>query len=182
MPRGDERSTAEWLEYLTALPGVPGHESGAAPKIAEAFRLYADRVDRDRAGNVRAWIQGTADPPRPRALLAAHMDRIGFLVKRIEAGGYLRVTELGGFDPRTLLGKEVLDSLPASDPGPLRHAAAPPAKARGRRARPAGERALPRRRAARAGDSPQGSDRNARHAPPAAGFPHGRAHRGAGHG
>jgi endoglucanase len=36
------------------------------------------------------------------------MDRIGFLVKRIEAGGYLRVTELGGFDPRTLLGKEVL--------------------------------------------------------------------------
>lgn len=108
MPRGDERSTAEWLEYLTALPGVPGHEGGAAPKIAEAFRLYADRVDRDRAGNVRAWIQGTGDPPRPRALIAAHMDRIGFLVKRIEAGGYLRVTELGGFDPRTLLGKEVL--------------------------------------------------------------------------
>jgi len=107
MPRGDERSTTDWLEYLTALPGIPGHEGAAAPRIAEAFALYADRVDRDRAGNVRGWIHGTAEAPRPRALLAAHMDRIGFLVKSVEAGGFLRVTELGGFDPRTLLGKEV---------------------------------------------------------------------------
>ncbi|MGH7680923.1 MAG: M20/M25/M40 family metallo-hydrolase [Candidatus Eiseniibacteriota bacterium] len=93
---------------MGALPGIPGHEGSVASAVAQAFALYADRVDRDRAGNVRAWIHGTADSPRPRALLAAHMDRIGFLVKSVEPGGFLRVTELGGFDPRTLFAKEVL--------------------------------------------------------------------------
>ncbi len=108
MPRGNSRSTAEWLAFLTSLPGVPGHETPAALEIGKAFALHADRVDRDRAGNVRAWIDGVGDAPRPRALLAAHMDRIGFLVKSVEPGGFLRVTELGGFDTRTLLGKEVV--------------------------------------------------------------------------
>lgn len=75
--------------------------------IEKAFALPADRVERDRAGNVLAWIDGVGAPPRPRAILAAHMDRIGFLVKGIEPGGYLRLTELGGFDARILLGKEV---------------------------------------------------------------------------
>jgi endoglucanase len=36
------------------------------------------------------------------------MDKIGFLVRAIEPGGYLRLTEVGGFDSRTLPGKEVL--------------------------------------------------------------------------
>jgi putative aminopeptidase FrvX len=108
MLRENRRSTADWLRAITALPGVPGHETAAAAEIGKAFALFADRVDRDRAGNVRAWIDGTGAAPRPRALLAAHMDRIGFLVKGIEPGGFLRVTELGGFDPRTLLGKEVV--------------------------------------------------------------------------
>jgi tetrahedral aminopeptidase len=107
MLRADSRSTADWLRAMSALPGVSGHETPAAEAIEEAFALYADRVDRDRAGNVRGWIQGSGDVPRPRAMVTAHMDRIGFLVKSIEAGGYLKLTEMGGFDPRTLLGKEV---------------------------------------------------------------------------
>lgn len=102
-----ERSTADWLRRVTSLPGVPGHERAAAPEIARAFGLFADRVTRDAIGNVYGWIDGGAPSPRPRAMLAAHMDRIGFLVKRIEPGGFLRVSEVGGFDPRTLPGREV---------------------------------------------------------------------------
>lgn len=101
-------STADWLRRITSLPGVPGHEHAAAPEIARAFGLFADRVTRDPIGNVYGWIDGAGEPPRPRALLAAHMDRIGFLVKRIETGGFLRVTPVGGFDPRTLPGREVM--------------------------------------------------------------------------
>jgi len=111
MPRTEERSTSDWLRFLTALPGVPGHEGPAAREIEKAFRGFADRVERDRAGNVLGWIEGQhgaergAGDRRPRALVTAHMDRIGFLVKSIEEGGFLRVTEVGGFDLRTLLGK-----------------------------------------------------------------------------
>jgi hypothetical protein len=98
MPRTEPRSTLDWLRFLSALPGVPGHEAPAADAIAKAFSIHADRVERDRAGNVRGWIEGSGPEPRPRALFAAHMDRIGFLVKSIEPGGFLRLTELGGFD------------------------------------------------------------------------------------
>jgi tetrahedral aminopeptidase len=102
------RSCADWLRHITSLPGVPGQEEAAARELMKAFRTVADRVERDRMGSVYAWIDGKGTAPRPRALLAAHMDKIGFLVRAIEAGGYLRLTEVGGFDCRTLPGKEVL--------------------------------------------------------------------------
>jgi len=124
MPSENGRGTAEWLQLLTSLPGVPGHEAAAAAGIAKAFALHADRVDRDRSGNIRGWLDGVGAAPRPRALLAAHMDRIGFLVKGIEPGGFLRVTELGGFDTRTLLGKEVL--IHSRPPMPALFATKPP--------------------------------------------------------
>ena len=102
------RTSAEWLRYITSLPGVPGQEEAVARELLKAFGSVADRVEQDRMGSVYAWIQGDGKPPRPRALLAAHMDKIGFLVRAVEPGGYLRVTEVGGFDSRTLPGKEVL--------------------------------------------------------------------------
>ncbi|HTM00503.1 MAG TPA: M42 family peptidase [Candidatus Omnitrophota bacterium] len=117
-------STADWLRHITSLPGVPGHEHAAAPEIASAFGRFADRVTRDPIGNVYGWIDGEGLAPRPRAMLAAHMDRIGFLVKRIEKGGFLRVTSVGGFDPRTLPGKEVM--VHAKPPMPALFGTKPP--------------------------------------------------------
>ena len=48
MPRPEPRSTTDWLRFLSALPGVPGHEAPAADAIAKAFSIHADRVERDR--------------------------------------------------------------------------------------------------------------------------------------
>ncbi len=107
MVTNGDRSCAERLRHITSLPGVPGQEEATARELMKAFREVADRVERDRMGSVYAWIDGTAKAPRARALLAAHMDKIGFLVRAIEPGGYLRLTEVGGFDSRTLPGKEV---------------------------------------------------------------------------
>jgi len=107
MATSGDRTCADWLRYITSLPGVPGQEESTARELMKAFRTVADRVERDRMGSVYAWIDGTAPQPRPRALLAAHMDKIGFLVRAVEPGGYLRLTEVGGFDSRTLPGKEV---------------------------------------------------------------------------
>ena len=107
MANDGDRTCADWLRLITSLPGVPGQEAATAREVMKAFRGVADRVERDRMGSVYAWIEGTAKEPRPRALLAAHMDKIGFLVRAIEPGGWLRLTEVGGFDSRTLPGKEV---------------------------------------------------------------------------
>ena len=108
MVSGNDRSCADWLRFITSLPGVPGQEDATARELMKAFGKVADRVERDRMGSVYAWIEGNGKLPRPRALLAAHMDRIGFLVSAIEPGGFLRLTELGGFDSRTLPGREVV--------------------------------------------------------------------------
>jgi putative aminopeptidase FrvX len=41
-------------------------------------------------------------------MLCAHMDSIGFLVNHIDDEGYLRISPVGGFDPRTLVMQRVL--------------------------------------------------------------------------
>ncbi len=41
-------------------------------------------------------------------MLAAHMDEIGLMVKYIEDNGFIRFTNIGGIDPRTILGQEVI--------------------------------------------------------------------------
>ena len=41
-------------------------------------------------------------------MMAAHMDEIGLMVKYIEDNGFLRFTSIGGIDPRTILGQEVI--------------------------------------------------------------------------
>ena len=41
-------------------------------------------------------------------MLAAHMDEIGLMVKHIEENGFIRFTSIGGIDPRTILGQEVI--------------------------------------------------------------------------
>ena len=41
-------------------------------------------------------------------MIAAHMDEIGLMVKDIEENGFLRFTSIGGVDPRTILGQEVI--------------------------------------------------------------------------
>jgi putative aminopeptidase FrvX len=106
-PKTDARTVADWLRLITALPNVSGQEHHTSEEVARAFAPFADRVERDRMNCVRAWRLGRGPSPRPRALVAAHMDRIGFIVRGIEKGGFLRVAEMGGFDPRTLPGREV---------------------------------------------------------------------------
>jgi putative aminopeptidase FrvX len=127
MPRTEERGTAEWLRFFSGLPGIPGHEAPIAAEVVRLFGRYADRVDRDPAGNVRGWILGgdsAAGGRTPRAMLSAHMDQIGFLVKAVDPGGFLRLTEVGGFDARTLLGREVL--IHSKPPIPALFATKPP--------------------------------------------------------
>ncbi|HET7615325.1 MAG TPA: M20/M25/M40 family metallo-hydrolase, partial [Bacillales bacterium] len=46
--------------------------------------------------------------PGPRLLVTAHMDEVGFIVKKVEANGLLRFEKLGGHDDRILLAQKVI--------------------------------------------------------------------------
>ena len=49
----------------------------------------------DRVGNVIGTVEGT-DPASPSLMIFAHIDTIGFIVRRLEPDGFLRVERMGG--------------------------------------------------------------------------------------
>ena len=61
---------------------------------------------------------GRASPghPAPSVMLAGHMDEIALMVTQVEKG-FLRVTQIGGFDPRVLFGQEVSSTAARELPG-----------------------------------------------------------------
>ena len=95
--------TEDFLREVTAIPGLSGNEQAVARYIAEAFRPYCDEVRTDALNSVIARIHGRG----PRVMLCAHLDEIGLMVSRIEEDGAVRVTSVGGVDPRILPGMRV---------------------------------------------------------------------------
>jgi putative aminopeptidase len=65
----------------------------------------------DRLGNLISTAEG--DPSRPSVMVFAHTDQLGFVVRKIEASGFLRLERLGGVPERALAAQELLICLGA---------------------------------------------------------------------
>jgi len=83
------------LRNLTQLWGVSGYESAVREYIEEIVTPLADEVWTDAIGNLIAVRRGTDPEHGKKIMLAAHMDEIGFMVKKIEEDGRLRVCNMG---------------------------------------------------------------------------------------
>ena len=103
-------NTDQFLEMLCNLDGVSGYERGLNESIIEAFKKYTDQVEVDKLGNIIAVKEGNTkeEDNKLKIMIAGHMDEIGLIVTKIEEGGFLRFSNIGGIDPRTLLGQEVI--------------------------------------------------------------------------
>jgi len=97
----------EHLKTLCATPGLSAYEAPIREAIRAAWQPLADDIRVDRFGNLWATKKGAGRAPRFKAMIAAHMDTIGMMVTRVEAG-FLRVTEVGGIDARVMPGQPVL--------------------------------------------------------------------------
>ena len=98
------------LKTLTETAGPSGYEQGIAAVITELWQPYVDEISADRVGSLTAVKYGSGPEPRPRLLLAAHMDEIALMVKQIVehyGNGFLRLTHVGGIDIRHLYGQLV---------------------------------------------------------------------------
>ena len=91
---------------LMRLPGLAGHEQGVAAFLRERMRPLADEVREDRLGNVIATVRGS-DPDAPTVMLFAHMDSLGFIVRKVDADGFVRIHRLGGIPEKVLPGLRV---------------------------------------------------------------------------
>jgi tetrahedral aminopeptidase len=94
----------EWLRQLVEIPGVSGREERVRAHVAEQFgQLVADTTT-DAMGNLIGRLPGQG----LRVALIAHMDEVGFLVSKIETGGFVRVMPVGGVDPRVFGAQKVV--------------------------------------------------------------------------
>ncbi|MCI8318020.1 MAG: M42 family metallopeptidase [Lachnospiraceae bacterium] len=83
------------LRELTQLWGVAGYEKEVRNYIEEKAAPYADDMMTDAVGNLIVHKKGTGGANAKKLMFAAHMDEIGFMVKKIEPDGRLRVCNLG---------------------------------------------------------------------------------------
>ncbi|RYH06997.1 M42 family metallopeptidase [Tropicimonas sp. IMCC6043] len=95
------------LTDLMETPGLAGHEDRVRARIAGWLRRTADvEAETDRMGNL--WTTFPGEAGTPSVLLFTHMDQLGFVVRKIESDGFLRLERLGGVPERALAAQAVL--------------------------------------------------------------------------
>lgn len=89
---------------LMCVPGLSGHEDRVRREIRQRLEDIGVDSRSDRMGNLVADFPGDG----PSVMLFTHMDQLGFIVRRIESDGLLRLERLGGVPERALAAQEVL--------------------------------------------------------------------------
>jgi putative aminopeptidase FrvX len=89
------------LTDLMSVPGLSGHEDRVRRRIAEHLGPLPSQSD--RLGNLWTTVEGDG----PSVFLFTHMDQLGFVVRKIEPEGFLRLERLGGVPERALASQEV---------------------------------------------------------------------------
>ena len=120
------------LKTLCLTPGIPGHEHRVRQVILNNAKGLFDDIRTDPLGSLiclrrpRPASKGKRNPKPLKIMLAAHMDQIGFMVKHIDDRGFIRLTNFGGFDPRTLFARHVTICTAGGDiPGVLQAGSRP---------------------------------------------------------
>ena len=94
------------LIALMGIPGLSGHEERVASWLRDRLTSLGIASRTDRLGNLIATLPG--DPKLPSVMVFAHMDQLGFVVRKIEADGLIRVERLGGVSERAMAAQAVL--------------------------------------------------------------------------
>lgn len=94
------------LAEICKEPGAPGFEGRIRDLIIKELDGLVDSIDIDNMGNVIAVKKGRSS--KKSIMSAAHIDEIGFMVRHIDANGFIRFLPIGGFDAKTLTAQRVI--------------------------------------------------------------------------
>ncbi len=118
------------LMALMLIPGLSGYEDRVRRSISTTLDGLGIKTSTDRLGNLHAHFSGDG----PRVMLFTHMDQLGFIVRKIEENGLLRLERLGGVPERALPAQDVLvcvaegHDVPATIANKSHHATSPAEK------------------------------------------------------
>lgn len=93
-------SLRQSLEALMLIPGLAGHEDRVRRHITGQLAHLPLQVSVDMLGNLICTLPG-ADTA-PSVMLFTHMDSLGFVTRKIEANGLIRIERLGGIPEKAL--------------------------------------------------------------------------------
>lgn len=94
------------LKALSEAPGISGREERVREIVVKEAKGLFDSVEIDPMGSVIATKKSKVKGAK-KVIVAAHIDEIGFYVKHIDAGGFIRLANVGGFDTRNLFARRV---------------------------------------------------------------------------
>ncbi len=94
----------ELLKELSNTPGIPGNEEKIREIVVRETKGYIEGFEIDPPGNLIIHAGGNG----PKLLLDAHMDEVGFMVSKIDKGGFLRVIPVGGIPPENAHSQRVI--------------------------------------------------------------------------
>ena len=97
---------AALLSDLMLIPGLSGHEGRVRRRLRAELETLGIPSRTDRLGNLIATLEGGGGGPS--VMMFAHMDQLGFIVRKIEAAGLIRVERLGGVPEKALPSQAVL--------------------------------------------------------------------------
>lgn len=95
------------LKEFMLTPAPSGYESNMAYLLKLRLEKYCDEVTIDRVGNCIGKIKGTESEPI-RAMVFAHMDQLGFIVRKVEKDGFIQVDRLGGIPEKVLPALQIM--------------------------------------------------------------------------
>ncbi len=92
------------LADLMLIPGLSGFEDRVRSYLREKLISIGVETYSDRLGNLVASFAGNG----PVVMLFAHMDQLGFIVRKVEDDGFLLIERLGGVPEKALPSQSVL--------------------------------------------------------------------------
>lgn len=90
--------------HISALSGV---EEEMIAFMKSQMARYLSDVRVDKLGNVIGRKEGS-DPGAPKVMVSAHMDEVGFMVRKVEPDGFVRLTRVGGIPEKSLPAQRVV--------------------------------------------------------------------------
>ncbi len=97
----------ELLKKLCNAYGPSGMEDEVREIIIEEIKNHCDSYEVDKVGNLIAFKKGKKDTGK-KILLSAHMDEIGFMIRKLSEEGYAYCDEIGGVERDVVGGKRIL--------------------------------------------------------------------------
>lgn len=99
-------SLADLVVRYSDLVGPSGEEDRVAAAFVRHVRDLGLDADVDAFANVTVPLGGK-DPGKRTVMVSAHLDEVGFVVRRIERTGFLRVHRVGGTHDRVVAGQRL---------------------------------------------------------------------------